>query len=144
MVSPRDEARRNLSADWPRAVRQQFLGTLARTGSARLAAEAVDRPVEAAYALRARAPRFDAGWRAAVATGIARLREVALDRALNGAPRPARSVAGEPAFSDTLLLGLLRLYDLPGESSEAIAGVSRAVLMARLDAVARSFPDADG
>ena len=142
-VSASPTLERQTRPGWSRATRVEFLRTLARTGSAQQAADAVGVPVEAAYALRARVAAFDAGWQAAIATGIARLREVALDRALNGLPKPARGTTADPQFSDTLLLGLLRLYDVGGDRPprSPAARISRSALLAQLDTVARAPPE---
>lgn len=106
-VRPR---RNSITAD----VQRRFIAALAATASVTAAARAVGKSLEAIYKLRTRpgAEGFCAAWDAAIDHGMARLEAVAMERALEGEPRPvltAQGVVGEWRRHDNhLLMFLLR------------------------------------
>lgn len=104
---------------WTVARQRAFLADLAEHGRVADAARAVGLSVASAYRLRARETAFAFGWRAAQSLAYDRLRDLALDRALNGVsgPRIHRgAVVGQQVrYSDRLLLGLLNHLKPEGE-----------------------------
>ncbi len=96
---------------WTPDIREAFIAGLIEHGSVRAAAKDVDRHVTTAYRLRRRDPAFAAAWDAARRMAYARLRDEAIERALD---RPSQEVRedGEwigtmPDRSDRLLMALL-------------------------------------
>ena len=69
---------------WTAAVQEDFIIALIEHGSARRAATIADRPITSAYRLRKRNPGFASVCDAARRMAYARLRDEAMDRALNG------------------------------------------------------------
>ena len=69
---------------------RQFVSTLAATGVVSTAALSIGKSLEALYKLRARpgAEEFAAAWDAAVERGMARLKDIAVERAALGTPTP--------------------------------------------------------
>ena len=78
------------------------------------AAKAVGRSRKSAYALRNRAgaESFAAAWDRALASGQARARDTAIERALNGVARPVfyrgKQVGERRYYNDALLIAVLR------------------------------------
>lgn len=108
---PRAKDRSN---GWKPEVQLAFIEALADTGSVRAAARAVGRSEVGAYQLR-RHPEgaeFAAAWDAALAHGIRRIEDVAMDRALNGVEVPVYSygklVGTRTVYNDRLLMFMLR------------------------------------
>ena len=99
---------------WTPDRQRRFIEALADTGSVRHAAMAVNMAQEGAYALRRhpQAQSFREAWEAAHELGVQRLRDVALDRALNGVEVPVYSygklIGTRRKFNDRLLMHLLR------------------------------------
>jgi hypothetical protein len=108
---PRAKDRHN---GWKPEVQLAFIEALADTGSVKAAARAVGRSDNGAYQLR-RHPEgaeFAAAWEAALAHGIRRIEDVAMDRALNGVEVPVYSygklVGTRTVYNDRLLMFMLR------------------------------------
>lgn len=108
---PRAKERSN---GWKPQVQQAFIEALADTGSVKAAARLVDRSERSAYQLR-RHPEgaeFAAAWDAALQHGVARIEDVAMDRALNGVEVPVYSygklVGTRRSYNDRLLMFILR------------------------------------
>jgi hypothetical protein len=102
------------SNGWSPEVQRAFIEALADTGSVKSAARAVGRAPEGAYLLR-RHPEgaeFAAAWAAALAHGVQRIEDVAMDRALNGVEVPVYSygklVGTRISYNDRLLMFMLR------------------------------------
>lgn len=99
---------------WTPERQRGFIEALADTGSVKSAAHAVNMTPEGAYLLRRHpeAHEFRKAWDAALACGVQRLEDVAMDRALNGAEMPVY-YHGELCgtyrkYNDRLLMFLLR------------------------------------
>ena len=75
---------------WTPQRQRGFIEALADTGSVKRAAHAVNMTPEGAYYLRRHpeAEEFRAAWAAALALGVQRLEDIAMDRALNGVESP--------------------------------------------------------
>jgi len=71
-------------------LQRRFVATLAATGIVKVAARHIGKSLEALYKLRARpgAEGFAAAWDAALARGVQRLEDVAMERAMLGTPTP--------------------------------------------------------
>lgn len=99
---------------WTPTRQRGFIEALADTGSVEAAARAVDMSSEGAYHLRrqAGAEGFRAAWEAALALGIQRIEDVAMDRALNGTEEPVYSygklIGTRIKHNDRLLMFMLR------------------------------------
>lgn len=91
-----------------------FIEALADTGSVAAACKAVDMSTVGAYHLRRQpgAESFRAAWLAALQLGVARVEDVAMDRALNGVEEPLYSygklVGSRTRYNDRLLMFILR------------------------------------
>jgi len=102
------------SNGWSDEVQRQFIEALADTGSVRAAAHAVNMTPEGAYALRRHpeAGPFRQAWEAALACGVQRLEDIAMDRATNGVDVPVYSygklIGTRTVFNDRLLMFILR------------------------------------
>ncbi len=96
---------------WTAEVMEDFIVELIETGSVRKAANRVDRHVTTAYRLRARVPEFAKAWDAARRMAYARLRDEAMERALDGTPqqvwKDGNWIGMKRVFSDRLLMNLL-------------------------------------
>lgn len=99
---------------WTPERQRGFIEALADTGSVRSAAHAVNMTPEGAYVLR-RHPEgtsFRKAWEIALALGVQRLEDVAMDRALNGVEVPVYAygqiVGTRVVYNDALLMFLLR------------------------------------
>ena len=108
---PRERIRHD---GWTPARQRGFIEALADTGSVRAAAHAVNMTPEGAYLLR-RHPEGDEfrdAWEAALALGVQRLEDVAMDRALNGVEIPVYSygklIGSRRKYNDRLLMFILR------------------------------------
>lgn len=91
-----------------------FIEALADTGSVRAAAHAVNMTPEGVYLLR-RHPQgksFRKAWEAALALGVQRLEDIAMERAIHGVEVPVYSygklVGTRRVYNDSLLMFLLR------------------------------------
>jgi hypothetical protein len=99
---------------WTPERQRGFIEALADTGSVRAAAHAVNMTPEGAYLLRRHpeAGEFRKAWEAALALGVQRLEDVAMDRALNGVEVPVYHfgavIGTRRVYNDRLLMFLLR------------------------------------
>lgn len=99
---------------WTPERQRGFIEALADTGSVRAAAHAATMTPESAYLLRRHpeAGEFRKAWEAALALGVQRLEDVAMDRALNGVEVPVYHfgavVGTRRVYNDRLLMFLLR------------------------------------
>lgn len=99
---------------WTPDRQRGFIEALADTGSVRAAAHAVNMTPEGAYALRRhpQAGEFRRAWEAALACGVQRLEDIAMDRATNGVEVPVYSygklLGTRVVHNDRLLMFLLR------------------------------------
>ena len=99
---------------WTPDRQQRFIEHLADLGSVRAAAHAVNMTPEGAYLLRRHpdAHEFRAAWEAALALGVQRLEDIAMDRALNGVEVPVYAygaiIGQRTVYNDALLMFLLR------------------------------------
>jgi hypothetical protein len=105
---------RNRHDGWTPERQRAFIDALAATGSVKHAALAVAMTAESAYLLR-RHPKgaeFRKAWLAALALGIQRLEDVAMERALHGQDVPVYHygavVGTRRVYNDRLLMFLLR------------------------------------
>lgn len=99
---------------WTAERQRGFIDALARTGSVKAAARAVNMGAEGAYLLRRHpdAGEFRKAWKDALALGVQRLEDIAMERALNGVEVPVyhggEIIGTRRAFNDALLMFLLR------------------------------------
>jgi hypothetical protein len=99
---------------WTADRQQRFIEALADLGSVRAAAHAVNMTPEGAYHLRRHpeAGEFRQAWEAALALGVQRLEDVAMERALHGVEVPVYHfgavVGTRRVYNDRLLMFLLR------------------------------------
>lgn len=108
---PREKDRTN---GWKPEVQRAFIEALAETGSVASACRRVNRADHGAYLLRRHpeAEEFRAAWEAALALGVQRLEDVAMERALNGVEVPVyhfgEIVGTRRVYNDRLLMFILR------------------------------------
>lgn len=106
--------RRYRADGWTPERQHAFIAALADSGSVKRAAAQVGMSADSAYQLRRQkgADGFNDAWRAALGHGIARLEDVAMERALYGVGMPVYSygklVGTRRAYNDALLMFLLR------------------------------------
>lgn len=99
---------------WTPERQKGFIEALADTGSVKTAAHSVNMTPEGAYLLRRQegADSFRKAWEAALALGVQRLEDVAMERALNGIEVPVYHfgavVGTRKVYNDRLLMFLLR------------------------------------
>ena len=99
---------------WTPDRQHKFIEALADLGSVRAAAHAVNMTPEGAYLLRrhAEAQSFRKAWEAALALGVQRLEDVAMERALHGVEVPVYHfgavVGTRRVYNDRLLMFILR------------------------------------
>lgn len=99
---------------WTPARQVAFIEALADTGSVAAACKAVDMSTVGAYYLRRQpgATSFREAWQAALQLGVARVEDVAMDRALNGVEEPLYSygklIGSRTRYNDRLLMFILR------------------------------------
>lgn len=105
---------RNRHDGWTPERQLGFIEALADTGSVRSAAMSVNMASEGAYQLRRHpeAGEFRKAWEAALALGVQRIEDVAMDRALNGVEVPVyhfgEIVGHRIVYNDYLLMFILR------------------------------------
>ena len=106
--------RHNRHDGWTAERQQGFIEALMATGSVKAAAHAVNMTPEGAYMLRRhpQAASFRKAWEQALAHGVQRLEDLAMDRALNGQDVPVYSygklVGTRRVYNDRLIMFLLR------------------------------------
>lgn len=125
---------------WTPDRQRRFIEALADSGSVKRAAHAVNMPPEGAYLLR-RHPKggeFRAAWEAALALGVQRLEDVAMERAIHGVEVPVyhfgQIVGTRRVYNDRLLMFLLRNRAperFAADGAKALSAVDQA-LLARL------------
>jgi hypothetical protein len=99
---------------WTPTRQRDFIEALADTGSVSAACKAVDMSTVGAYHLRRQpgAETFRKAWAAALELGVARLEDVAMERALHGVEVPVYSYAEligtRRSYNDRLLMFMLR------------------------------------
>lgn len=99
---------------WTAERQTGFIHALAETGSVKAACARVGKTTEGAYQLRRQpgAQGFRAAWEAALAHGIQRLTDIAIDRAIDGVAVPifqgGKQVGEKRWYNDRLLMFLLR------------------------------------
>lgn len=99
---------------WTPDRQRRFIAALADLGSVKSAAHAVNMTPEGAYLLRRhpQAEEFRAAWEAALALGVQRLEDVAMERALYGVEVPVYHfgavVGTRRVYNDRLLMFILR------------------------------------
>jgi hypothetical protein len=99
---------------WTPERQRGFIEELCRTGSVKTAAQSVNMTPAGAYKLRhhPEGAEFNKAWKDALAMGVQRLEDIAMERALHGVEVPVYH-AGEiigtrRAYNDTLLMFMLR------------------------------------
>lgn len=99
---------------WTAERQRGFIEALADTGSVRHAAHAVNMTPEGAYLLR-RHPEgksFRKAWEAALALGVQKLEDIAMERAIHGVEVPVycygQLIGTRRVYNDSLLMFLLR------------------------------------
>ena len=109
--SPESFRARYRDDGWTPEAMEGFIIGLIETGSVRRAADRVDRHVSTAYKTRARVPEFARAWDAARRMAYARLRDEAMERALQGGYEQVwnngEMVGVKRVFNDRLLINLL-------------------------------------
>jgi hypothetical protein len=109
---------------WTAERQRAFIDALAELGSVKAAAARVNMAQEGAYALRRadHADGFRAAWDAALAHGVQRLTDIAIDRAIEGVAVPifhkGEQVGEKRWYNDRLLMFLLK-HHLPGKYGTA-------------------------
>jgi len=99
---------------WTQERQRGFIEALADLGSVKAAARAVGMTAESAYQLRRHpeAAGFRKAWEAALSLGVARLEDVAMERALHGVEVPVYHfgavVGTRRVYNDRLLMFMLR------------------------------------
>lgn len=111
---------------WTPERQRRFIEELCRTGSVKAAAQAVNMNTGGAYLLRRHpdAGEFRKAWKDALALGVQRLEDVAMERALHGIEVPVHHrgeiVGTRRVFNDALLMFLLRNRSRKRFSADAI------------------------
>ena len=104
---------------WTRERQRGFIARLALTGNVSVAAKSVGKSRKSAYDLVARpgAESFAASWARAQSWGHERMRDLAIDRALNGEASPVffrgRRCGERLRYDNGLLLAALKLLGAP-------------------------------
>ncbi len=99
---------------WTPERQRRFIEALADTGSVEAAARAVNMSSVGAYLLRRHpeAKSFRKAWEAALALGVQRIEDVAMERALNGVEVPVyaygKIIGTRRVYNDRLLMFMLR------------------------------------
>jgi hypothetical protein len=99
---------------WTDERQREFIEALADTGSVAAACKAVNMSTVGAYQLRRQpgAGSFRTAWETALALGVQRIEDVAMERALNGVELPVYSygklVGTRTSYNDRLLMFMLR------------------------------------
>lgn len=99
---------------WTPDRQRRFIDALAELGSVKAAAHAVNMTPEGAYLLRRHpeAGEFREAWEAALALGVQRLEDIAMERALFGVEVPVycfgKIIGTRRVYNDALLMFLLR------------------------------------
>lgn len=148
---------------WTPRRQRDFIEALARTGSVTSAARAVNMAHASAYALRQHpeAESFRVAWDAALALGVQRLADIAMERAIEGVAVPVfwrgEQVGERREYSNWLLMCLLRhhapdryatfglgAHAVPRKIRDSEAAEHCPVCKARAAAEAQAAADAPG
>lgn len=119
--------RRGRSDGWTEARQRAFIAMLAATGSVTVAVDSVGLSIGGVYKLRSEpgAASFVRAWSEALDAGVAALRTVAFDRAVNGVPvtlhYKGEQTATTTRYDNRLLMSLLRNYDRVAATAPAPA-----------------------
>lgn len=103
---------------WTAERQRGFIHALAETGSVKAAARRIGKTTEGAYHMRRQpgADSFRAAWKAALASGVQRLTDIAMERAVEGVPIPVfhkgEQVGERRWYNDRLLMFMLK-HQLP-------------------------------
>ena len=96
---------------WTLDIQEDFIVALIEHGSVRAAAKSVDRHVTSAYRLRGRVPAFADAWDAARRMAYSRLRDEAMERAIDGTMqevwKDGEWIGMKRVRNDRLLMSLL-------------------------------------
>jgi hypothetical protein len=109
---------------WTAERQRAFIHALAETGSVKAAARRIGKTTEGAYQLRRQpgAEGFRAAWEAALASGVQRLTDIAMERAIEGVPVPVfhkgEQVGERRWYNDRLLMFMLK-HHLPDRYGHA-------------------------
>lgn len=99
---------------WTVARQRGFIAALAETGSVKAACRRINMSTEGAYYLRRQpgAESLCAAWSAALAGGVQRLTDIAIDRAIEGVPVPifhkGEQVGEKRWYNDKLLMFIMK------------------------------------
>ncbi|MCR2833598.1 hypothetical protein [Parerythrobacter lacustris] len=108
------ERQKQRSNGWNEAVQRDFIDALANSGSVKAACKKVGRATTGAYQLRRQpdAREFAAAWDAALAYGMLRIEDEAIDRAINGTEETVHYhgelVATRRRYNERLVMFMLR------------------------------------
>jgi hypothetical protein len=123
---------------WTPERQRGFIEALMNTGSVKAAAHAVNMTPEGAYLLRRHpeAGTFRKAWKDALALGVQRLEDIAMERALHGIEVPVyhfgEIVGTRRVFNDSLLMFLLRNRSRKRFAADAISGGGDTIARGRL------------
>ncbi|WP_169715633.1 hypothetical protein [Sphingomonas mucosissima] len=116
--------RRHRHDGWTAERQRGFIHALAETGSVKAAARRIGKTTEGAYQMRLHpgADSFRAAWEAALASGVQRLTDIAMERAVEGVPIPVfhkgEQVGERRWYNDRLLMFMLK-HHLPDRYNNA-------------------------
>ena len=109
---------------WTAERQRAFIAALAETGSVKAACQRINLATTGAYHLRRQpgAEGFRAAWEAALASGVQRLADIAIDRAIEGTPVPVfyhgEQVGERRRYNDRLLMFIMK-HHMPGRYGTA-------------------------
>lgn len=143
--------RYNRHDGWTPDRQRRFIEALADSGSVKRAAHAVNMTPEGAYLLRRhkQGGEFRAAWEAALALGVQRLEDVAMERAIHGVEVPVyhfgQIVGTRRVYNDRLLMFLLRNRAPERFAADGARGLSAVdhAMLARLKREWRAEWDAE-
>ena len=137
--------RRAMSGGWTIRRQRDFIAALAATGSVAQAAASVKMSKTGVYLLRAAAgaESFRAAWDSAIEDGVAVLKSVAFERAIDGVEVTHRK-DGEVThtttqFDNRLMTRLLAIYDSPARAAARVAKAAAAANVPARDALIERF-----
>ncbi|WBH16634.1 hypothetical protein [Sphingomonas radiodurans] len=109
---------------WTAERQRAFIAALAELGSVKAACQRINLATTGAYHLRRQpgADGFRAAWEAALASGVQRLADIAIDRAIEGTPVPVfyhgEQVGERRRYNDRLLMFIMK-HHMPGRYGTA-------------------------
>lgn len=116
---------------WTAERQRGFIRALAETGSVKAAARRIGKTTEGAYQMRLHpdADSFRAAWEAALASGVQRLTDIAMERAVEGVPIPVfhkgEQVGERRWYNDRLLMFMLKHHQPDRYNTPALAPGTR-------------------